>query len=226
MGKPLASTSKTHIIVPCAGYGVRVGSPPAKELLPHPTTKKPLIEGCLEMAEETGWPLVLITRPEKKVLIDYVHQQEKQRHIHVEWVLVKNTKEWPESVLASQPFWGEQNLLLLPDVEWNPKSAVVEIVDNLKTYDISYGLFESENLQTWGTVEISDRQIRVCEKPRENYDGFLPWGLLAFKRSVGRFLFDSLLRSTLDHEVRTLPFKAQKIALDSFVDLTRGQSPL
>ncbi len=177
------------------------------------------------MAEETGWPLVLITRPEKKSLIDYVQEQESRRNIHVEWVLVKQTKEWPESVLASQPYWGDNNLLLLPDVEWSPKSAVKDIVNNLNFYDISYGLFESENLQTWGTVSIADKQIRICEKPRENYRGFLPWGLLAFKRSVGRFLFESLLSSTLDHDVKTLPFRAQKVQLQSFEDLTRFKSP-
>lgn len=222
MGLTGASTTKTQIIVPCAGYGVRVGSPQAKELLPHPRSKKPLIEGCLEMAEETGWPLVLITRPEKKNLIACVDEQGKRRGLQIEWVLVNSTKEWPESVLVSQPFWGEKNLLLLPDVEWNPKSAVVEIVKNLNSFDISYGLFESENLRTWGTVEINAKQIRICEKPTVNYPGFLPWGLLAFKKSVGKLLFESLLTSTLDHQVKTLPFRANKVDLQSFEDLTRG----
>lgn len=222
MLKPTSSTTKTSLIVPCAGFGTRVGSPPAKELLPHPHSLQPLIDTSLDIAENNNWPLILITRPEKKILIDYVQAQQKKRELKINWVLVKPTKEWPESILVSQNFWDENNLLVLPDTEWQPQAAEQKIVQQLENYEVSYGLFNTEDLTTWGAVQISDNDIKVCEKPKKKLADFYPWGLIAFKKSVGQILFEALLQSTMDHEIKTLPLKAQKYFLNSFTDLTRS----
>lgn len=220
----ISSTGKTHIIVPCAGFGTRVGSPPAKELLPHPRTQKPLIDTCLDLAVQTGWPLVLITRPEKKILMDYVSSQEKKYGLSVHWVLIKSSREWPESILTSRPQWGEKNLLILPDTEWNPASASIDMVKHLDHYDVCHGTFECSDLRTWGAVEISAQRIRVCEKPQGEVQGFKAWGLIAFKKSIGKILFESLLESTFDHKIKTLPCSGSQIVLESFKDLTRSPS--
>lgn len=194
-------------------------------MLPHPQTGEPLIEKALRCAHQNQWPLVLITRPEKKNLIDYVIKRQKNLGFECHWVLVNTTREWPESILAAQNFWGDSNLLILPDTDWNPHAVEVQVLAGLKDADVSYGLFHVEDSSTWGTVKIEPRQISVWEKPLKAEPGYRAWGLLAFRRSVGRPIFNALLESTLTREPRQIPLKSSWTDLSSFEDLTRKILP-
>jgi dTDP-glucose pyrophosphorylase len=220
-GSTYFNRHKTSIIVPCAGFGTRVGSPPAKELLLHPETQRPLIETCIDVAEFYGWNLVFITRPEKKILMDYVLARLKESPVHCQWVLVNKTEEWPDSILKSSDQWSEKNILILPDTDWAPQGIESSLVEHLDIFDVSYGLFNPSSTRTWGTVAISENRLRLCEKPQQDDPEFAAWGLIAFKKPFGKPLFSAILQSTMDHRVKELPLKANSINLDSFRDLTR-----
>ena len=215
------STHRTTVIVPCAGYGTRVGSPPAKELLINPNTQAPLIDHCLQVADQHQWNKVLITRSEKKNLMDYVTKWETESPLKSQWVLVPKTTEWPESILKSADFWSEKNILILPDTTWTPVGIEKKVVQLLDHCDIAYGVFETLHKKTWGTVALSENSLKLCEKPENVSTDFQAWGLIAFKKNIGKILFETLLESTMDHQVKTLQIRAQKISMDSFVDLTR-----
>jgi hypothetical protein len=181
---------KAHIIVPFDGYD-----------------EHPPLDGVLKVARSTGWPLILVTRPENKIHID-------DHSLQKEWVFAKATASWPESVLMSQPFWADANLLLLPGLDLRPDNVVIDIVNNLKKFDISYGLYESQNIKAHGHVEIGEKQIQICDGYKKHG---LPWGLLAFRKSVGRMLFESMISAAADHEIKTLPFKATKTTLNNYI---------
>lgn len=217
----LNSTSKTTMIVPCAGFGRRVGSPPAKELLINPQTQAPLIDSCLQIAERHQWHKVLVTRPEKKVLMDYVTAHEARKSNPSQWVLVQKTSEWPESVLKSANHWSEKNILILPDTTWAPTGIEAELIADLDHCDISFGVFETHEQSTWGTVAITENSLRLCEKPLQSLPDFQAWGLIAFKKNIGKVLFKALLDSTLDHQIKSLHLKTRATLMTSFADLTR-----
>lgn len=215
------STSKITMIVPCAGYGTRMGSPPAKELLINPETQAPLIEYCLKLADQNQWNTVLITRHEKKVLMDYVSHREVKKNLKTQWVLVQNTLEWPDSILKSYDFWSENNIMILPDTTWSPLGIENDVLKDLDHCDVSFGVFEATDKKTWGTVAISKENFQICEKPQKQMPDYKAWGLIAFKKNIGRVLFSSILESTQDHQVKTLQLKARTTSLNSFKDLTR-----
>lgn len=215
------STTKTTMIVPCAGFGTRVGSPPAKELLINPQTHSPLIEHCLQVAEQNEWRSVLITRPEKKVLMDYVAIREAKKSFQSQWVLVQKTAEWPESILKSADYWEEKNILILPDTTWSPAGIEKKLISALDHCDVAFGVFTSAEQGTWGTVSINDNVLHLCEKPTITRPHFQAWGLIAFRKNIGKILFSEILESTMDHQVKSLQLKAQTILMDSFSDLTR-----
>ena len=217
------STPNTTMIVPCAGFGTRVGSPPAKELLVNPSTQRPLIDHSLSVAQNHHWNKVFITRPEKKILMDYVTNWEVSQKIKTQWVIVQKTAEWPESVLKSAEFWSEKNILILPDTSWDPAGIENEIVRQLDYFDVCYGLFDVPDKQTWGTVSIQEGALQLCEKPFNANSDFKAWGLIAFKKNVGKILFKSILESTMDHHVKSLQLKACAIIVNSFTDHTRSK---
>ncbi len=215
------STANTTMIVPCAGFGTRVGSPPAKELLINPSTQRPLIDHSLSVAQNHYWNKVLITRPEKKILMDYVTTWEAAQKIKTQWVIVQRTVEWAESVLKSADFWGEKNILILPDTSWAPSGIECEIIRQLDHFDVCYGLFDVPCKQTWGTVSIQEGSLQLCEKPENATPDFKAWGLIAFKKNIGKILFTHILKSTLDHQVKSLQLKARGLMMTSFSDHTR-----
>ncbi len=218
-----SSTPKTTIIVPCAGFGTRVGSPPAKELLLNPSTQRPLIDHSLVVAQDHQWNKVLITRPEKKALMDYVTGFEIAHDTKTQWVLVQKTLEWPDSVLKSSEFWSEQNILILPDTSWTPAGLEKKIVQQLDSFDVSYGVFDTLGKHTWGTVSIQGDTLHLHEKPPKAGADFKAWGLIAFKKNIGKTLFTSILESTLDHQVKSLQIRACSTMMNSFVDHTRSE---
>ncbi len=209
------------MIIPCAGFGTRVGSPPAKELLINPLTQAPLLEHCLKVADRYQWRTVLITRPEKKTLVAYVTDRKSQNPQSSQWVMVEKTAEWPESILKSADLWSEKNILVLPDTVWSPAGVEELLVNSLDHCDCSFGVFDVQNKKTWGTVAVGKDSLRLCEKPAQALPEFKAWGLIAFKKNIGASLFSALLESTLDHEIKLLPLKAQTVRLESFTDLTR-----
>lgn len=209
------------MIIPCAGFGTRVGSPLSKELLLNPETQSPLIEYSLKIAEENQWNTVLITRPEKKNLMDYVAAREAKKNYQSQWVLVQKTTEWPDSVLRSSAFWSEKNILVLPDTTWNPSGFERQLMTCLETSDVAYGVFETKDQKTWGTICCEQNELKLCEKPAKNLAHFQAWGLIAFRKNIGKVLFTAILESTLDQKVKSLHVKSEALPMNSFTDLTR-----
>lgn len=211
-----AKDDMVTVIIPAAGFGKRVGSPPAKELLPDPKTGEPLILWSLKEVDKRSWRAVVIVREEKLELINWLKQTSHTIHI------VPPTKEWPDTILKSEEHWTEKNLLLLPDTRFGPVNTIDKLVEQLSEVSASFATFSASNYSTWGVLQKTENSYRLCEKPQEsNFSEVQAWGLIAFQKQVGSLLFQNMLRSTLEHNWYSLPFKINTVPLDSFRDITR-----
>lgn len=207
-------------LIPAAGFGTRVGQPAAKELLPGPDGL-PMIEYSLELSWQLGATPVVITRKQKTTLIDYLKEHQKFQNCG-RLVLIENSKEWPESLLLAESEWAEKNLLLLPDVTWQPENILHELVAALQDVDLAVATHKVKDPSLWGVVEQQGDTIVFKEKVSAD-SAALAWGILAFRKSVGRKVFESQLQSTLLRQpVRCSNISAAEFPLTEFEDITRG----
>ncbi len=220
-------------LIPAAGFGKRVGEPPAKELLIDPENQRPLIDWSLQLAIDLGLKPVVITRESKTSLRAYLDEYWHSRGVEVH--LVSHSKEWPDSILQSEVLWGPINLMLLPDTRFEPISLVKQLIHDCENdKDASFGFFRTiERLDTWGVLDWSaSRTLKICEKPKtlprisSPQDKMAPWGLISFKKEVGKNLFSDLLGSNQSHEWFEFRNSYSLHELNSFRDITRKSSDL
>jgi len=219
------------LILPCAGFGTRVGQPEAKELLPRPVSAqlagRPMIDLGLQLAASAGAVAHVITREEKKSLLNYLEIYEKSSSVQgapceIQVQLVSPTREWPETLLKSKPYWRKWNLVVLPDTDFSPLGVVKEMFSVLAAGHAPcvFATFAADNCKTWGVVDAVSGQH--CEKPVEWSATTRAWGLFGFHYDVGEMLLAQMLESTFDHKWRDLPKRTAYVPLADFCDLTRG----
>jgi hypothetical protein len=199
-------------LIPAAGFGTRMGTPPAKELLPHPYFKnKNFLEICLESCQKLSVSPLVISRKDKTELNDFLSKNK------IPYILINHSLDWQDSILQSISLWQEENLVLLPDTYYNPLSQVQMTVMKLKEVSLSFTYFKVSDSKNWGGIKFDSNEVLIVEKKTGfNY----AWGHLGFKKEIGSKLFKSLLQ---DKEFKFHGrFSAQLI--DTFIDLTRSTS--
>ncbi len=216
-------------LIPAAGFGKRLGGPPAKEILIDPENNRPIIDWSLELALKYALKPIVITRKSKTSLISYIEDNWLDRG--VELMLVEASKEWPDSILQSQNLWSEVNLMILPDTRFAPQELVEKLISDCEFKNqASFGFFDTkESLETWGVLGISEgKSLQICEKPFDlvGADQFKAWGLIAFRKEVGKELFASLLKSNQDHQWFQFSHSCSTHKLNYFKDITRKVSDL
>ncbi|MEW6055464.1 MAG: NTP transferase domain-containing protein [Bdellovibrionota bacterium] len=217
------------LLVPAAGFGKRVGSPRAKELLAD-ERGLPMIDWCIEHARDRKWKSVVVTRAQKTELIEYLAFKRSPLHPVLETCEIKESLEWPDSLLQSQLHWSENNLVVLPDTRFKPAHVLDQLSAALRQgAHAAFALFDV-NEEThgpfcaWGIVDPS--RFVLCEKPREIPSGMekkncKAWGAFGFKKHYGKELLELMLESTLSHRWQKLSRETKFAQLESFVDLTR-----
>lgn len=199
-----------RVIIPCAGYGTRMGMEPdkSKELLINPGTNKPLIDYSLSICKEYGYDPLVITRREKTDLTDYLDENE------VSYMFSVGNGEWMDSVIQTEALWEDHNLLLFPDVNFHPISVIPDMEQDLKLGALaSIAVHPVTDPSKWCVVE----NYEMFEKPPiTSLQTHWAFGLIAFHSRYGLKLFDSLSQDKY-LRLENTSFKY----LDSFVDLTR-----
>ncbi len=207
------------VIIPAAGFGRRVGSPEAKELFLRPDGTR-LIDLGLQCASERAWPAHVITRTEKTSLVRYLKQSP-----NTTVQLIGATYDWPETILQSEPFWHEWNLVFLPDMDFKPRKILEEFAFEMSVGDVDVITANHlvEDASHWGLLwPDSATGLTVGEKvPIEKSEKRQAWGLYAFKKSAGRKLLEAQLDSCRDHRLRQLPIRSKALKLSAYLDLTR-----
>jgi hypothetical protein len=212
---------KPLIIIPAAGFGRRVGSPQSKEMLKRKNGQL-MIDLAFEKAKEMDCSVHLITRKEKVDLISYTEEQ-FQKGLKGQIQIVNPTKEWPDSILKSQNYWHEWNLLFLPDTDFQPRDILKQICLEIQTHqpDFAAASFVCDHAPTWGCFRQVGDGYEFCEKPKIAKTGIEAWGFLFFKKQFGENLFSHLLESSFDHQWKFFRCKGVTLQMDHFEDLTR-----
>lgn len=217
----LTNQSKnTTVIIPAAGYGLRVQplrDDQAKELFNHPKLNKPLIQVAIERCLNLKFTPHIITRKNKTELIDWM----KKNYPKVSLQLIDSSKEWADTVLQSNPYWTENNILLLPDTDFKPENILNEIAQNLSSFDFVFATFPALNLSTWGIVQQKNFETQIIEKPTQWQKSARPWGLIGFKKQAGIELFNAILKSHDTKSWQSLSGHSKLVELASFEDFTR-----
>lgn len=234
------------IIIPAAGYGTRMGSVSAKELFPHPRSGIPFLLEAIQKHQALRAPFHIISRKDKVELNEFILALQKASTLHRESILrqdfspskdsidvpielqcIEPSKEWPDTILQSKPFWAEWNLLVLPDADYGPLVTLKQFEEfqNLNPpHSALFFTFHVEDSSTWGMVRCATDFFEVVEKPQFNSNLNVKdnaWGLILFNRKIGEELFSALLESNVDHLWKRIEGKAYEISLDYFEDLTR-----
>jgi len=207
-------------IIPAAGFGRRVGSPPSKELLPHPYYPgKNFLDVTLDICEKFNLQPVIVSREDKVTLNQYVLSRLGEQAL----MTILNSSEWTETVLKSRSRWGKRNILLLPDVYFTPITIVQQALDSLKYFDfvVATHKINPEESPKWGVIDkVKGRLFEKPIKPQHRQN--LAWGLLGFVNTDEVFNFwQCYHRSHANEEPVVVPDKTAFLDLNLFVDLTR-----
>jgi hypothetical protein len=193
-------------------------------MLPRPAWSaragEPLIAWSLHLAKMAGARVHVITRPEKNNLIEYISTYADDS---VAVQMVGETKEWPDTLLLSEPHWQKNNIVLLPDVEFSPDTIVNDLFCKLESNDsdLVFATIEKNGYRTWGVVD--KESLSHCEKPLVATDSACAWGVFGFQKDYGKAILQQMLESTFDHHWWKLPGRSSFLSLEQFEDLTRDK---
>ncbi len=196
-----------RMIIPCAGLGTRMNMPldQSKELLLY--MGRHLIDLSLSIAKRLQVNPLVITRKEKKDLIQYCLDND------IEIQIIEVEGEWADTVLKSKPYWEENNLLMLPDTIFNNPYYVMQHL-RLRTeigIEANFAVHKVEDSSKWGVI----KNDVLYEKP-DFTDPGLAWGAIGFKGSYGEELFSHCQKG------KSLKLnKYSTIDIENFRDLTR-----
>lgn len=199
-------------IIPCAGFGTRMGMKPneSKEMLPDRDNKgKPLIQWCLDICKAFKMEPLIITRKDKKDLRQYLFNK------GVEFIDIKPEGEWPNTVLHSESHWSNKgNILLLPDTRFDRLKCIEDIQRGLELGNKAViALHEVNDPSMWGII----KDYVIYEKPKYLKGKQWAWGILGFKKFEGKCILTALKEGHCFYLENTgFTF------LNKFEDLTRG----
>ena len=211
--------SPPTVLIPAAGFGRRMGSPEAKELMPL-REGQPLIDEPLKMALQRNWQVVLITRKEKKSLVDHVLKY-KEMGLSLEVLYVLPTKEWPESLLLSKEKWNLWNLVVLPDTFYAPFHIWDQMFEATNSdIDLVVAQHSVSCSSKWGVLNPDTKGLVIAEKQK----GFpKAWGLYMFSEIWGERILKAQLQSQQENKLIELAgCRSFALDLDVFGDFTRG----
>jgi dTDP-glucose pyrophosphorylase len=210
---------KNLAIIPAAGLGTRVGSPAAKELLPHPMGKKTFLETTLDLCDQFDLHPLVISRNNKQALNTKLVSLQKQRNLS--FLILPPTLEWTYTLHQSRAYFGKKNILLLPDAVFDPHHIIKELLADLDSYQLSFASFSVENPQKWGCLSIQDNNFYFCEKPLLSAPRLMAWGLIAFTDQSGGEFFNHYKETSFDHQWRPIYLSIKVRNLHQFIDLQR-----
>lgn len=209
--------NKPLVIIPAAGWGTRVGSPPAKELLSHPIyPHRNFIEQALHVCDQAELDALFISRADKSALNDWLLKNIPANN----YLIIEQTTEWTDSLLQSQPLWRSKNILLLPDTQWRPLNAMDQLIQSLDNHQVGILLHQVTDPTQWGMVSLDF----MIEKPQSLEVQYLgAWGIVGFTNHPKVYEFwQNYHCSRREQQPAYLPGPAWIGHLDYFEDLTRG----
>lgn len=200
---------KIKAIIPCAGFGKRMNMLPdeSKELIINPNNNRPLIDYAFSLCNLYDLEPLVITREEKKDLIEYC------ANLNIETQIIEPVGEWPDTILESMHNWNKDNILILPDTVLSPVSVIEDIKTGLKLGNNAViALHDVKDVSKWGSV----KDYNIIEKSSNTNEG-KAWGLIGFKDYYGYELFSAMSTRNKNFKLDNTGF----VYLNEFKDITR-----
>jgi choline kinase len=217
------------LLVPAAGFGERMGFPPAKELLIRPGTNKPFIDWPLELAIERNWRVVIISRQDKLSLNQYIENYINNYILAHEGVSpiqllkISSSTDWYDSVMQSESYWSNYNIVFLPDVYINPITILDYLSGGLVDNELVVARHSVIDPQNWGHIYDFNKKIYFIEKPKvELVPSSVAWGLFGFQKKSGMAVLTALWKSQIEQKIQVLEKTCTFFSLEAFYDLTRS----
>lgn len=211
-----AKKYKGHAIIPAAGLGTRMGSPPqGKEMLIDPITKERVIDWSIKLALENKLLPIIAVSSKKLELRHYIRTKYPMAYV----VQVNHVNEWPDTVLAVSEYWHAAcNVLILPDTRFNP-TALSSLLT--QSTEISYAVHTIDVPAKYGIVRALNNCIVTAEKPGSGAAGTLAWGLIKWTTwDSGQKIFDTY--RTKGKWIKLLTDSVSLVRLEWFRDITRN----
>lgn len=199
--------------------GTRVGSPPAKELMPHPTFPGTFLDATLNRCRRFKLHPLVISREDKHAL-NQVLEQKYQRG-ELSYLTMPATREWTFTVAEASRYFGQQNILLLPDAVFEPEEIIATMLLDLQHVELSLATFQVSEARLWGCVRTQHDRLELSEKPHSEQQSAQAWGVLAFRAQAGSELFERYKETSLSHAWIEFSGSYQLRELSSFTDLQR-----
>jgi len=217
--------SELTVILPCAGEGSRLGlnfPKPLFEVLPG-VRLIDLTLHHLRQASRNGvkYRLVVVVKPRSAAVYEYVAQSLEE--ISVKCCFFDDQfHEWPGSVYSANPFFGEYNVVLLPDSlltvsEETPflddrGKGVLELMElGLLKRPVHFlaVMDSSPRLSRLGAIRAEMGEVKLLsDKPSGDLSLFnCFWACYGFRKSHGEALY-SFLDDVLAKRVPSLPLNA------------------
>ncbi len=177
------------IILPCAGEGRRLGLPFPKELAPI-SPGRAVIDSCLDLIDQTSVDkrILLIDDGKREVTRRYI-----QEHLpEVPLAMVRQHRyasDMPEAVIRAAPWIGDVNILMLPDLIYEPKGdSLCQLAEVARDSGFAMAVAEMsrERLKAGGAVSVVGGTVKSYEDKPERPECYqAAWGMLGFHGGTG-----------------------------------------
>jgi UTP-glucose-1-phosphate uridylyltransferase len=178
------------IILPCAGEGRRLGLPFPKELAPLGPDKV-IIDSCLTLISEANMPcrIILMDNGNREVTRDHI----RRKLPDVPLAMVRQhrySSDLPDAVIRLEPWFGDVNILMLPDVIYQAKSELVGQFAALASetgFAFAAARLPDEALRLLGALSVTqDSTVKAFEDKPSHPEMFnAAWGMIGFSGPVG-----------------------------------------
>lgn len=226
-------TRKLNVILPCAGFGTRLGLPMSKELMPvdKSTTLIDLTFSHFTKCKREEVEFSITIDERKLDLIAYLGKYADNFDMKVTYYN-KKYSEFCGSLKSAAPLINDYNVLLLPDtyILHHYASFADEILNNLEiqqSFFIAKESIDPENLKAKGCLQLSEEgEVNLYQDKPVRTEGFnAVWCGIAFRKHQYNEVVDVLSASTYKQEGATLMFeqsclfKSKILLVEKYIDL-------
>jgi len=206
-------------ILPCGGLGLRMGSfRYPKELLPIHYSKSPIdgslrpklsIEFSIEAFKLAGIKKSYVVVPDWKPEIMRYLGSGSEFGIDIAYLHNSKANGLSHAILSMEP-WSDKKItcMALPDTQFFPQNAFVQIIEKLKTEDadLVLGVFPTNEPNSLAPVELKQngQVIKIDEKPLHS-EIMNTWGIAVWNSTFWNF-FKSIENTLMAGESISLVF--------------------
>lgn len=215
-----------HAIIPCAGYGTRMGMLPheSKEMMLNLDTGFRLIDRTINLCRDLDIRPIVVSRKGKYDLNDHISAMSD-----VDLVVLEDgeSKDWHESILKAKEYWHTNNIVLFPDTEAHNEIEAMEHIRftlDIDPIKLSLGVFSVDNPRKWLIFKPGGFILDKCKAIPINT--YLAIGMIGFNYDVGDEFFSCLKLNGVYQGYNIYASKQfvsflQFYKLENFRDLTR-----